>query len=121
MNIITPTEHDEQAALFQWASLMEGRYPPLKLMFAVPNGGARNIVTAARLKAEGVKRGVPDVILAAPSRGYHALFIELKKKRGGRVSPEQAEWKNQLQVQGYRVEICAGFEAAKQTIMEYLS
>jgi hypothetical protein len=118
--ILAPKEHDEQVALFDWADRSTGRHPELSLMFAVPNGGARNIIVAKKLKDEGVKRGVPDLMLAAPRRGYHGLFIEMKKVKGGRVSPEQTEWKTKLQAQGYRVEVCAGFEAAKETILEYL-
>lgn len=43
-------EHYEQVALFDWARQAEGRFPELGLLFAVPNGGARNVVTGTRLK-----------------------------------------------------------------------
>lgn len=43
-------EHNEQVALFDWARQAEGRFPELGLLFAVPNGGARNVVTGTRLK-----------------------------------------------------------------------
>ena len=54
-------EHVEQAALFRWAEFARARLPELTLLHAIPNGGHRHKATAARLKAEGVKRGVPDL------------------------------------------------------------
>ena len=54
-------EHVEQVVLFEWARLQAAKYPMLKTMFAIPNGGKRGSATAAKLKAEGVKAGVCDV------------------------------------------------------------
>jgi len=59
------TEHAHQAALFCWAAHSTQIYPELLWLFAVPNGGQRNIVTAVRLRAEGVRSGVSDIILPA--------------------------------------------------------
>lgn len=59
------------------------RYPKLKgRLFAVPNGGRRDAVTASKLKAEGVIAGVSDLILLKSNRDYGALLIEMKKKGG---------------------------------------
>jgi hypothetical protein len=122
MTNITPLEHDEQKALFAWAKWAEkSQYPELKRLHAIANGGYRNIVTARKMKAEGVKPGVPDISLPVPRHGYHGLYIELKRRKGGRLSPEQAEWIKGLREDGYRVDVCMGFEAARDAIMEYLS
>jgi len=94
--------------------------PGLDMLFHVPNGGARNKITAAQLKAEGVKKGVPDLFLMAPRGGYHGLAIELKRKGGGRVSPEQKDWIERLNAQGYRATVCFGWNDARQTIEAYL-
>ena len=72
------SEHDEQSAIFEWAALMQGAYPELGLLFAIPNGGKRDKATAGKLKAEGVKAGVPDMCLPVSNGKYHGLFIELK-------------------------------------------
>src|SRR5699024_10256580 len=77
------TEHDEQVQLIRWAGLARGAYPALRWLHAVPNGGARNIVVARKLKAEGVQRGVPDLCLPVPRGPYHGLYIELKRAGGG--------------------------------------
>ena len=50
------TEHRIQAGLFKWAKLASAHHPELTLLFAIPNGGARDPITGAMLKAEGVKR-----------------------------------------------------------------
>jgi hypothetical protein len=113
------SEHDEQAALFEWAEMMLPTWPELRLLHAIPNGGFRGKATAARLKAEGVKRGVPDLCLPVPRGGYHGLYIELKVGRNS-PSKEQAQWIGELNRAGYRALACWGWEAARDAICEYL-
>ena len=117
---IVPTEHQEQCALFEWAAWQEGIWPELRLLHAIPNGGKRDIRTAAMLKAEGVKPGVPDVCLPVPRGDKHGLYIEMKRRKGGTVSAEQLKWLDELMRQGYECHVCRGCEEARQRIMEYL-
>ena len=84
-----PTEAQEQATLFEWAHRMEGRFPELALLHAIPNGGSRNPLEAVHLKQQGVKPGIPDIFLPVASGPYHGLYIEMKRRKGGRVSVEQ--------------------------------
>jgi len=112
-------EHAEQAALFRWAEFARVRLPELALLYAVPNGGHRHKATAARLKAEGVKRGVPDVCLPVARGGAHGLYIELKTERG-KATPEQLGWIRALRRQGYAAEVCHGWESARSMIEHYL-
>ena len=114
------TEHDEQVALFEWAAYAQGERPELRWLFAIPNGGLRNIRVAMNLKTEGVKPGVPDIFLAYPVNQFHGLFVEMKTDKG-RVSPEQKEWLRILSSQGYIARVCRGFEDAKRTILDYLA
>lgn len=100
-------EHREQAALFAWAAAAEERHPALALLFAVPNGGARSAVTGARLKAEGVKRGVPDIWLPVARGGYHGLVIEVKAGKG-RTTNEQRRWLAALTAEGWLALVCVG-------------
>ena len=83
------TEHEEQVALMRLVEMHKGRWPELGMLFAVPNGGDRNMLVAKKLKAEGVKKGVPDLCLPLPRGGYHGLYIEMKRQKNGRISPEQ--------------------------------
>jgi hypothetical protein len=117
----TMTEHDEQVNLMQWAAHATCAHPELHLLYAIPNGGQRHKVTAAKLKAEGVKSGVPDLHLPVPRGTFAGLYIELKRRKGGVVSPEQREWLNNLEAHGYRTYVCKGWESARDAILEYLA
>lgn len=115
-----PTEHQEQVALFEMAALFASHHPELELLFAVPNAGQRTKAARGRLLAEGLKAGIPDLCLPIARNGYHALYIELKRLRGGTVRPEQKWWHQRLRAEGARVEVCRGFDAAWAAISDYL-
>ena len=115
-----PTEAQEQIALFEWAGMMSGRMPELALLHAIPNGGSRNPAEARHLKAQGVKPGIPDIFLPCARGEYHGLYIELKRRKGGRVSIDQKKMILALQNQGYKAEVCMGWDEARDTICEYL-
>ena len=74
-----------------------------------------------RLKAEGVVAGVPDVFLASPRQGFHGLYIEMKRQRGGTVQATQKELITALRQAGYRVEVCKGWWEAREVIENYLT
>jgi hypothetical protein len=119
--VLVATEHQEQSLLFQWAAVAVTRYPELRWLAAVPNGGHRAISVAKRLKAEGVKPGYPDVLLDVARGGYHGLRVELKRTKGGAVSGEQRDWHNWLWEQGYCISVCKGWEEARDVIVKYLT
>ena len=112
-------EGKEQESLFQWAKLQECKYPDLKLLFAIPNGGSRHKLEAINLKKQGLKSGIPDICLPVARANYHGLWIELKVGKG-KTSDNQDWWIEKLTNQGYRCKVCYGFEEAKNTILEYL-
>lgn len=116
-----PTESAEQQCLFRWAAYQSGAYPELELLYHVPNGGSRRKSEAGRFKAEGVKAGVPDLCLPVARGGYHGMYIELKRKKGGRTSPDQECWMKALRGQGYFVMLCEGWETAAKAIMFYMT
>ena len=113
------TEHQEQVALFRWARFAAAGRPELRLLHAIPNGGHRHKAVAARMQAEGVRPGVPDVFLPVPRGGFAGLYVEMKTRRG-RVSAAQRRWIGALRAQGYRVEVCRGWNAAREAIEEYV-
>jgi len=104
---VVPTEHFEQREFVRW---FRQTYHGVRI-FAIPNGGARSIATAARLKAEGVCSGVPDLFIPAWS-----TWIEMKRQKGGTVSQEQKDWALYLQGLRHKVFICKGAEDAKNQI-----
>lgn len=116
-----PTEAQEQITLFSWAAMQSGKYPELNLLYHIPNGGSRHKAEARRLRAEGVKAGVPDLCLPVARGKYHGLYIELKRQHGGKISGFQNKWLSGLSSQGYKAVLCCGWEQAAKTIIEYLN
>lgn len=114
------TESQQQQLLFEWAALAAGRWPELALMYHIPNGGSRSKSEAGRFRAEGVKAGVPDICLPVARGGYHGLYIELKRVKGGRVSTAQQGWIAALRDQGYCACVCKGWDDAAHVIKKYL-
>lgn len=155
--LASKSEHSQQRALFAWANCaalygfavanspagyvhlergvsdwVYAPVPALKLLFAIHNQGHGDRIRGAQAKAEGVKAGVPDIMLPVP-RGnnlphpyaYNGLFIELKrpgapKVRAGKESKVQTDWIAELRAQGYRAKVCIGWEAAAQVIEDYM-
>lgn len=115
-----PTESQEQIALFRWAAYESKAHPELQMLYHVPNERKCSPQQGARMKAEGRKSGVPDICLPVARGGYHGLYIELKRTKGGRVSDEQDVWLLALRANGYRAEVCRGWDAARQVIEEYI-
>ncbi|MEA4927558.1 MAG: VRR-NUC domain-containing protein [Candidatus Limiplasma sp.] len=115
-----PSESIEQTRLFQWVRMQQGRWPELRLLYHIPNGGSRHRLEAIHLKQQGVRAGVPDLCLPVARAGCHGLYVEMKRLKGGRVSPEQLAWMEALQAEGYMVAVCQGWEMASDVILRYL-
>lgn len=118
--IPVPSEDSEQITLMSWARMQNGKYPELRLLFAIPNGGSRNKAEAGKLRAMGVKAGVSDLFLPVPRGGFHGLWIEMKRVSGGRASKEQREWLGDMIRQGYAAQICYGWKEASEALKKYL-
>jgi len=114
-------EDNEQKALFQ---RLAWEYPDL-LAFHIPNGGKRGRHEASRLKAQGVKPGIPDICIPVARNGFHGLYIELKraftdKQNKPYPTKEQKEMLERLNTEGYRAIICYGADEAFEAIEYYL-
>jgi hypothetical protein len=94
-------------------------YPVLKLLYAVPNGGERNLRVARKLKAEGVMAGVADLCLPAARRGYHGLYLEMKSESGV-ATEEQKEFLRSVSEEGYCAVIAQGADEARETLEWYI-
>lgn len=106
-----PTEHEEQREFVRW---FRSKFAPVRI-FAIPNGGFRSMTTAGKLKAEGVSAGVPDLFVPA-----WRLWIEMKRVKNSRVSPEQTDWIRYLKSVGYTCLICHGQADAKAQISAFM-
>lgn len=103
------TEHVEQREFVSW---FRKTYPSVRIL-AIPNGSQRSRTTGARLKAEGVVAGVPDLLVPAWN-----LWIEMKRADGGSVSTQQKDWHRYLESIDHTVIVCAGFLQAKEKVEE---
>lgn len=118
---LVPSESEEQKVVFEWAAWNETKYPELKLLFHIPNGGLRSKGTAVRLKAEGVKAGVPDLLLPVRRNEFGGLWIEMKKAdHSNKPTENQKEWLTALAEQGYSVMVAYGADEAINGIVKYL-
>lgn len=113
------SEDGHQLALFCWAA--SSGIAELKWLFHIPNGGSRHIAEASKLKAMGVKSGVPDTFLPIGRNGFKGLWIELKKPKKGIVSNDQDKWLAFLAEQGYATRVCFGWEEARNALLQYLN
>lgn len=142
------SEHGHQSALFAFVAMainkgfdaawnpacykdanlypmLENRLNELKWFHAIPNGGSlgdsekSRMIRGAQKKAEGVKKGVADTHLPIRRNGFNGLYIEMKKLKGGRLSPEQKEFRDFVLTQGYGWIHCKGWEEAAKTVQAY--
>lgn len=128
-------ESNLQIACVRWFRL---QYPSLaSLLFSVPNGGRRDRVTGAILKAEGAVAGVADLLLLVPNSYYHGLCIEMKKEtyiyrpsgkpgtkgeiRRGYQSPAQMKWQSEVERQGYKYSVIRSFDDFRSLIFDYIN
>lgn len=110
------TEHEIQSA---FVDLIEKHNPHLRLCATV--GGARmSISEAKKIKRQGYRKGIPDLMIYEPRAGYYGLFIEIKKK-GGHLSPHQREWLDDLQKRGYRAVVCKGLDQCINEFNHYFN
>lgn len=110
-------EHQTQCACVRW---FRYQYPNLAmLLFAVPNGGARDRVTGAKLKAEGVVAGVADLFLSVARGGFHGMYIEMKTVNG-RQSESQKAFQRSVEAEGYIYKVARSSYGFMREVEEYL-
>jgi len=113
-------EHENQVELFRQAQFSVQKYPELNLLMAIPNGGHRSMAVAGKLKAEGVKKGFPDIFLPVPRGGWHGLMIEMKVEPN-KPSPEQVQWLWDLTRNGYLAVVCYSTKDAWGLLIAYIT
>jgi hypothetical protein len=89
-------------------------------MYSTLNGVKLTMRQAINAKRSGNKKGVPDICLPFNNGTNGGLYIELKNRDGGRVSPEQKEYLAFLEENNYKALVCSGASEAIRTIKEYV-
>ncbi len=116
------TESQIQQWFIKWCWINQRKYPKLRLGFAVPNQGQRDVRNASRMKAEGLRAGVPDWMLPVSQGGNHfysGLAIEFKRP-GGKLTKAQEEYHALLKQEGWCVAICYDWKLAAEIVEDYL-
>ena len=124
------SEDGHQSAVFCWAAMNVAKYPDLRWLHAIPNGGQRHIATATKLVATGSRSGVWDIFLPCPiqtewAKHYAGLYIDMKKadkrnhKNGG-LSDEQVEFGVYADKMGYCIMVCYSWEEARDILIRYM-
>lgn len=121
-----------QRALIKWwqANCRHFNVPEI-LLFSIPNGFNGDARRGSVMKAEGQRKGCPDLMLAVPRHlgcpdyhksefNYAGLFLELKTP-SGRVSPEQEVFHQRLTERGYKVVVCRSMVECINQITTYLT
>lgn len=109
-------EHLEQVEFVKWFNGVE-KFRDL-ILFAIPNGGKRGIKTASKLKLEGIYAGASDLCILLPNG--KSVFIEMKKQKGGKLSPAQIDFINKSQSLGHTVIVANGCNDASKKLIDYL-
>lgn len=122
-------EHEHQSAFFDLVRRLENSDARLRTIFAVPNGDERPLArgpsgklycpSGQRLKREGVRRGVPDVMCPFANRDYIGLAIEFKSRKGN-LSEHQEMFVGLLEKMGWKVAVCRSVDVAWSTLQDYL-
>lgn len=112
------SEHMIQSACFDWVRAMEQTDERYKMIYAVPNGGHRFISVARKLKREGVKAGVWDVMVDVPMRGFHGMRLEFKSEKG-KLTSEQIEMGHRYKRYGYVTSIIRNFAQFRSIVEAY--
>jgi len=90
------------------------------VFYHVPNGGKRNWLEAVKFKRLGVKAGIPDLVIPMARKGYHGLYIELKRVSSGALSDNQKYWLEELKRQGYDCFVAHGADELIEYVKNYL-
>lgn len=112
-------EEDLHRACFEWVELMQPQHPILRWLFHSPGGGKRPRGEAGKLKGMGTKPGVPDFLLPRSHRSWTGLAVELKSETG-RLSPDQKEWLDAFNQDGYVTAVCRTFDEFRAVVMHFL-
>jgi len=119
-------EDDLQIAAVTWFRL---QYPDI-VIFAIPNGGKRNAIEAAKMKRTGTLAGVADLFImqskypppwdmSTSAEAYHGLFIELKVGKNEMTESQKIFRLNAINA-GYGHVVCRDIDSFMKTVNEYL-
>ncbi len=113
MTLPIPTEAVEQAELVAWLELNDLKFSAIPNSTYTPSWNQKR-----KNHLQGLRPGLPDLLVIVDG---HLLFIEMKRIKGGVISPEQKSWIDALnEIDNVEARVCKGFEEAKNFVTEVL-
>ena len=114
----TPLEDEESKTLAQYLDLLVTQKKICVYTHTANETYTKSWMQKRRNKAMGVRGGIPDYVIVTT---HNVIFLELKRRVAGRLSPTQKDWREALErvtVQGNQVYylLALGFDHAKQQI-----
>ena len=120
-----PTEAEEQNAFVQWCRIND------IIIHHSPNeggGGTSGAIRGAKMKKLGTSKGFWDLIIFIPIRGvtgrvdcYEQIMIEMKRRKGGVLSPEQKQWQKIYELAGINCKVCKGADEAIAFVKKFVN
>lgn len=119
-----PSETDLQQALIRWWGFAcKDWYLDERYLMANPLQSNRGPINGAKMKREGLRKGMLDLQLAVPKMHQGewcpGLWIEMKTPKG-KLSQPQKQFVDLLRAKGYMVAVCHSIQAAIDVIEAYL-
>ena len=122
--VFNPLEDDECIAFADW--LRANNIPFAHLANESRSSSKNAMIRGAKLKRMGQSRGVWDYDIYVPIKGitgavdcYELIKIEMKRRKGGTVSPEQKQWGKIYELSGIPCQICRGADEAIKFVNKY--
>lgn len=124
-NRTCPLEDDECIKFSAWLNV--NKIPHCHIANESRSSSRSAMIRGAKLKRMGQSRGVWDYEIYIPRKGitgavdcYEIVKIEMKRKFGGVVSPEQKIWGKIYEKAGIPCKICKGAEEAVDFVKSML-
>lgn len=115
-------ERHDQILLVRYARV---KYPGIRTMVCpiVFYGGnlKQRLIQGKIMKDMGYEKGTLDIFFFKARGEFHGLIIEMKKKVGGKESPDQIKMIQDLIREGYCVVVCRGYEEAVKMLDGYMN
>ena len=117
-----PKEIDEQINFIRYCKTIGVRAVSTQNGMYINKQNFNGYAYIRKAKASGLSKGFPDLLILAPnkSKTQNILFIEMKRKKGGSLKPEQKDWIYWLDQMGYCVGIAKGCDHAIEILEKYL-
>lgn len=114
---IKPSEKQIQQMVIDWLNL---HHLTKDKFHSIPNEGKRSVKTGRVMRSMGLKKGVSDIFLMIPTSQFHGMYLEIKRDKKSKISPEQLEFKKMALNQGYYACIAIGYDQCIEEINNYL-